>query len=86
VQYTDICPACEGDGRITRVRRLGVSAFPRLIGLGSYLGAREVNLAGYVALELEAELSGDRDLDADEGAILVIPRQIVGRHSLPRAG
>ena len=82
VEFEDVCPACEGDGEITRVQRRGISSFPRLAGLRSYMEAREVDLDGYVAVELEAELSGDRDLDADEGAILVIPGQILGRHPL----
>ena len=75
----DTCPSCEGDGQITRVERAGVSSFPTAVGLRRYLRERDVRLSGDVFLEMEGELSEDRDLDADEGAILVCPRRIVAR-------
>jgi len=40
-------------------------------------------MTGYVVLELEGELSEDRDLDADEGAILVFPRRIADVYAQP---
>jgi RecJ-like exonuclease len=82
VEWVDVCPACEGDGEITRVKRRGVSAFPSLPGLYRYLAEREADLSGSVFLELQGELSGDRDLDADDGAVLVVPRRIAGIHQV----
>ena len=76
VEWVDVCPACEGDGEITRVERRGVSTFPSLGGLYRYLAERDADLSGSVFLELEGELSGDRDLDADDGAVLVLPTRI----------
>jgi hypothetical protein len=62
-----------------------VSAFPTLAGLYRYLAEREVDLEGSVVVELEAELSDDRDLDADAGALLVVPTRIVARHEVEPA-
>jgi hypothetical protein len=73
----DVCPTCEGTGEITRVERRGISSFPSLAGLFRYLAERDAELSGSVFLELEGELSGDRDLDADEGAVLVTPTLIL---------
>ena len=80
VEWEDVCPSCEGDGEITRIERAGVSSFPTLPGLRRYLDKRDADLTGYVFVELEGELSDDRDLDADEGAILVFPRRIIEIH------
>lgn len=52
-----------------------MSAFPSLEGLYRYLAERGVD--GDFVLELEGELTGDRDLDADAGALLVRPIRIV---------
>jgi len=60
------------------VERSGISCFPTLPGLRRYLAERDADLSGDVFLELEGELSDDRDLDADEGAVLLFPRRIVG--------
>jgi len=79
VEWEDTCPSCEGSGIISRVRRAGVSSFPTADGLRRYLRERDADLNGDVILELEGALSGDRDLDADDGAILVFPRRIAGR-------
>jgi hypothetical protein len=65
---------------VTRIERQGVASFPTLEGLQRYLDERDADLSGYVFVEMEGELSEDRDLDADEGAILVFPRRIVGVH------
>jgi hypothetical protein len=61
------------------VRRAGISSFPTLQGLRRYLAERDEDPSGEVILELEGDLSSDRDLDADEGAILVFPHRICGK-------
>jgi hypothetical protein len=78
VRFTDVCPACEGDGQIDRTTRDGVSVFPSLEGLCRYMTEREAGSAGCIALELEGELTGDVDLDADAGAVLIRPTRVVG--------
>jgi hypothetical protein len=65
---------------VARIERDGVASFPTREGLRRYLDERDADLRGYVFVEMEGELSEDRDLDADEGAILVYPRRIVGVH------
>lgn len=77
VEFTDVCPTCEGDGRIDRTRREGVSVFPSPDGLYRYIAERGAGAAGCVLLELEGELSGDVDLDADAGALLIRPTRVV---------
>ena len=77
------CPSCEGQGAITRTRRRGVSAFPTREGLLRYLHERGADLEGRVILELDAALSADTDLDADRGALLVLPKRVVAEHPLP---
>jgi RecJ-like exonuclease len=79
IEFTDVCPACEGDGEITRTRRDGVSVFPSEEGLRRYIEEREADAEGCVMLELEGELTGDRDLDADAGALLVRPTRVVAK-------
>jgi hypothetical protein len=64
---------------VTRVKRAGISAFPTATGLHRYLLERDADLSGDIFIEIEGELSLDRDLDADEGAILIFPRRIVRR-------
>jgi hypothetical protein len=78
LEWVDTCPSCEGDGLITRIERAGVSSFPTAAGLRRYLRERDADLSGDVIIEMRGELSEDRDLDADEGAILVFPKRIVG--------
>jgi hypothetical protein len=85
VRFEDVCPTCEGSGVIGKTTRRGVSVFPSLPGLYRYLVEREAELDGSVFVELIGELSGERDLDADAGALLVIPAQIVARHEIDRA-
>ena len=77
VEFVDVCPSCEGDGQIDRTRRDGVSVFPSIEGLVRYIEAREAGSDGYVVVELEGELTGDRDLDADAGALLLRPTRVV---------
>jgi hypothetical protein len=78
VEFEDVCPTCEGDGKIDRTKRDGVSVFPSLEGLRRYLVERDVDLSGCDAVVLEGELTGDRDLDADAGALLIRPRRVLG--------
>ena len=72
------------DGRFATVskggKRKGIASFPTLPGLRRYLDERDADLRGYVLVELEGELSPDRDLDADEGAILVLAGRVLGVH------
>jgi len=85
VRYVDRCPTCEGSGEITRTRRRGVSAFPTIEGLYRYLAGEDPSrLDDAVIVELEGELSGDEDLDADQGALLVLPQGIVRVHEIDR--
>ncbi len=80
VEFTDVCPACEGDGQIDRTKRDGVSVFPSIEGLYRYIDEQEADADGCVVIELEGELTNDRDLDADAGALLVRPTKIVATH------
>jgi hypothetical protein len=80
VVWEDECPACEGSGEIVRTRRNGISVFPSLAGLRRYLDEQDADTEGHVIVELVGELTGDRDLDADSGALLVRPSTIVGSH------
>jgi hypothetical protein len=79
VEFRDVCPSCEGDGTIDRTRRRGVSVFPAVDGLYRYIAERDAEAEDCV-VELEGELTGDRDLDADAGAVLIRPTRIVGLH------
>jgi DnaJ-class molecular chaperone len=79
VEWLDCCPSCEGSAVITRIERRGISCFPTASGLHRYLRERDADLSGDVFVELEGKLSPDRDLDADEGAILVFPKRILDR-------
>ncbi len=81
-EWDDICPTCEGDGEITRTRRRGVSVLPTIAGLRRYLADRDVDPEGCAIVELDGPLSDDRDLDADSGALLIFPREVVAVHPL----
>jgi hypothetical protein len=76
-EFEGVCPACEGDGEITRTRREGVSVFPTEGGLYRYLVEQGAELDGTVVVEVAGDLSPDRDLDADSGALLAHPQEIV---------
>jgi hypothetical protein len=82
VEFADVCPACEGDGEIDRTTRIGVSVFPSIEGLVRYLSERKVDTAGCHVVALAGELTGDRDLDADAGALLIKPTRVLGEHPL----
>jgi hypothetical protein len=84
VEFEDVCPACEGSGEISRTRRAGVSVFPTEAGLYRYLVENGAELDDSVVIEVTGDLSSDRDLDADSGAILVFPRTIVARRPIDR--
>lgn len=71
------CPACEGTGEIDDSERDGVSVFPDIDSLFRYMKKRDADLSDSKIVCVEGEESGDRDFDADEGAVLVRPRRIV---------
>jgi hypothetical protein len=48
-----------------------------------YLHERGADLEGRVILELDAALSADTDLDADRGALLVLPKRVMAEHFVP---
>ncbi len=80
VHFQAPCPACEGSGVIDRTRRRGIAVFPTRAGLYRYLAEREADVEERVMVELEGEVSEDRDLDADAGALLLHPTRIVAVH------
>ena len=82
VAFVERCPTCEGDGEIDRTTRAGVSVFPSRAGLLRYLVERDADLDGAVIVELDGEPSGELDLDADAGALLVRPTHIVATHAI----
>ncbi len=77
LRYRDECPACAGSGHITDAQRRGVSVFPDEDGLYRYMLERGADFENCVVVELEGRESEDEDFDADEGALLVIPTEIV---------
>jgi DnaJ-class molecular chaperone len=85
VHFEEVCPACEGTGVIDRTKRRGVSVFPSLDGLYRYLVERDAGLEDSVIVELGGELSPDRDLDADSGALLVFPTTVIALHAIDPA-
>jgi rRNA maturation protein Nop10 len=77
VRFEETCPVCGGDGEITHTRRHGIAVFPAREGLYRYLAEKGAEVEGKVVVELEGVISEERDLDADVGALLVCPDQIV---------
>ncbi|HKH65093.1 MAG TPA: hypothetical protein VKA35_06485 [Solirubrobacterales bacterium] len=78
VRFDQTCPACQGSGEIQRTRRRGVAVFPAREGLYRYLAWKnDANVEGKVVVEMVGELSEDRDLDADHGALLIHPEELV---------
>lgn len=71
------CPACEGSGEIDDSERDGISVFPDEDGLYRYMAERDGDVSSAQLVVLEGEQTDDRDFDADEGAILIRPTQIV---------
>ena len=84
VTYVGECPACEGTGEIDDSSREGVSVFPELDGLYRYMLSRDADLDGCQVVELEGEPSEDEDFDADEGALLIRPTQVVRTAEIDR--
>jgi hypothetical protein len=78
VRFRETCPACLGDGQIDHTRRPGVAVFPSREGLYRYLAERNASVEEKLVVELEGRLSDERDLDADAGALLLLPERIVG--------
>ena len=76
VRFRETCPVCLGDGHIDRTRRTGLAVFPAREGLYRYLAEKNAAVAVKIVVELEGRLSDQRDLDADAGALLVIPERI----------
>jgi hypothetical protein len=77
VRFRETCPACLGNGHVDHTRRAGLAVFPAREGLYRYLAERNANVEGKVVVELEGRPSQERDLDADAGALLVLPERIV---------
>jgi hypothetical protein len=77
VRFRETCPACLGDGRIEHTRRAGLAVFPTREGLYRYLAEKNASVEGKIVVELEGRLSDERDLDADPGALLLLPERIV---------
>ena len=77
MRFRETCPTCLGDGCIDHTRRAGLAVFPAREGLYRYMAEKNADMAGKVVVELEGRLSEERDLDADCGALLVLPERIV---------
>jgi hypothetical protein len=55
-----------------------VSVFPTVEGLYRYMLATDADVDDCLIVELDADPADDVDFDADQGAMLVIPRRIMG--------
>jgi DnaJ-class molecular chaperone len=77
VRYLAECPACQGSSEIDDSEREGISVFPEEDGLYRYIAGRDGNVADAKLLLLEGEPTGDEDFDADEGAVLITPTNLV---------
>lgn len=82
VRFRETCPACLGDGRIDHTRRPGIAVFPTREGLYRYLAEKGAATGGRAIVELRGRLSDERDLDADAGALLLLPERIVATQPL----
>lgn len=71
-----ICPECSGAGEVEDVRS-GVSCCRSLDALRDYFSERDYYTEGCVVVEMAGELSDDDDWEADCGAVLIHPAQIV---------
>ena len=69
---------CRGSGKVDGKPRHGVSVFPTPEGLYHYMLTNEADLDECVIVELDATPAEDVDFDADQGAMLVIPAEILG--------
>jgi hypothetical protein len=61
-----------------------VSVFPTVEGLYRYMLATDADVDDCLIVELDADPAGDVDFDADQGAMLVIPRRIIGCDAVDR--
>jgi hypothetical protein len=78
VRFEQTCPTCQGDGEIHRTQRRGIAVFPARAGLYRYLAWKnDARVEDKVVVELTGQLSEDRDLDADHGALLIYPDALV---------
>jgi len=78
VRFEQTCPTCQGSGEIHRTQRQGIAVFPTREGLYRYLAWKnDASIEGKVVVELAGKLSDDCDLDADHGALLVFPEELV---------
>jgi hypothetical protein len=77
VRFRETCPACLGDGHIDHTRRAGIAVFPAREGLYRYLAEKNASVEEKLVVELEGRLSEERDLDADAGALLLMPERVV---------
>jgi|SRR5215203_6571304 len=78
VRFAQTCPTCQGSGEIHRTRRDGIAVFPKREGLYRYLAWKsDARVEGKVVVELAGQISDDRDLDADHGALLIFPEELV---------
>ena len=84
IRYEDECPACEGSGEVDDSCRDGVSVFPDEDGLYRYMIKRDADLDGCRLVELRGEQSPDEDFDADEGALLIRPTEVVDTRPLDK--
>lgn len=62
-----------------------MSVFPTLEGLYHYMLAKHADLDDCMTIELEATRAPDVDFDADQGALLAIPTEIIACHRVDRA-
>ena len=84
VRWEDECPVCAGSGHVHGKPRHGVSVFPTAEGLYRYMLATGADVDDCLIVELDADPADDVDFDADRGAMLVIPRRIVGCAAIDR--
>ena len=78
VQFQQTCPTCQGSGEIHRTQRRGIAVFPRREGLYRYLAWKnDASIENKLVVEMAGEPSDDCDLDADHGAMLIFPQQLV---------
>jgi len=52
--------------------------FPTIEGLRRYLAERDAEPCGHGIVVLAGEITGDVDLDADAGAVLIHPTDVLG--------
>lgn len=82
VRFEATCPTCEGTGTIDHTRRRGIAVFPTREGLYRYLAEKGADTEGKLIVELQGRLSDEHDLDADSGALLLLPERLVGTRPL----